>query len=253
MRSGWELWNTLSFFSESFKIKKGGGGEGENKMVLVDFDGVLASGKTLDGVLFREVVGLKGLSSTEGGGHKNDKSSMTTALHIWGFYTWEMEEEEEEEEEGEDWFGWGEDTDDKKTEGINAVDGSETSEVTPFPGCPRVLETTKQMRKQLEERGGLKECGKVVDLEWWREVLEKYQRDKLKESGLTVLYGGRGKWKGIGDCYVVDEEVGRELGMELGWGKVEMGNKKKRKKREASGKKTTKWKGEYEERGLVQN
>ena len=96
--NGWELFRTLDLYRHSFNVnvnskkkkkekkeqRRGKEEEGENKIVLIDFDGVLASEKTLAGVLLNEVVGLKDIRPRNI--HANWKAGLLTAINIWQFY-----------------------------------------------------------------------------------------------------------------------------------------------------------------------
>ena len=97
---GWELFRTLDLYRHSLNVtmkrekeegeRREEEGEGENKIVLIDFDGVLASGKTLAGVLLNEVIGLEGINTEDV--EKNTKHELVTAVNIGAFYTKEKRE-----------------------------------------------------------------------------------------------------------------------------------------------------------------
>ena len=115
---GWELFRTLDLYRHSFnvttkkekekkkkekkkekKVKKKKKREeefkeeeeGGNKIVLIDYDGVLASEKTLVGVFLNEVVGLEDINTEDlhQNSHVNEKGSQhwfLTAINIKDFY-----------------------------------------------------------------------------------------------------------------------------------------------------------------------
>ena len=169
---GWELFGTLARYMRSFGIKPNG--EGGGRVVLIDFDGVLEAGKSLEGVLFEEVVGLKNIAPVErvGSGHAED---LVTILNIW-VAAWKK----------------------KRSEGGELE----------FPGCKKkgmLLDNGRKIRQELEKRGELRDCTEVVDFGKWEERTQEYFSRKLKESGLSVMYGGaKGKW-GLDNCKVVVE------------------------------------------------
>ena len=104
--NGWELFRTLDLYRHSFNVttkkekekkkkkkKKKRGEEykeeeeGGNKIVLIDYDGVLASEKTLVEVFLNEVVGLEDIPSrTPRVNEKGTKHGLLTAINIKEFY-----------------------------------------------------------------------------------------------------------------------------------------------------------------------
>ena len=100
--NGWELFRTLDLYRHSFNVttkkekekkkkkkkkekkKREEEEEGGNKIVLIDFDGVLASEKTLIEVFLNEVVGLEDIHPRNY--HVNKKGGLLTAIFIKEFY-----------------------------------------------------------------------------------------------------------------------------------------------------------------------